>query len=141
MNLLLRQLGTGRGISARQAGEILPKAVAGDESMKIFRWAEVVGVVVPSTHIRSWSRHTLALAKRLQQSVFVKVEEHIMVVVELLPQQTGEELYLVVGKDRQRRLHGHRDRVGHRGRMKSAAHHGGTRNSSELEELTSGCVH
>ena len=100
MDFFLGRFVAGYRIGARKARKILSKAVAGNESVEIIWRAEVVGIVIPSAHVRAGSRHTHAMAKRFQQSVFVQVQVQVVIVVELLTKQTIEQLYLRVVEDR-----------------------------------------
>src|SRR2546423_12088608 len=62
---LLGRLGTGHGIRARQAGEVLTKAVSRDEAMEVVLVIEVICVIVPAAQVRSGSREPLPLTERL----------------------------------------------------------------------------
>src|SRR3954471_3968435 len=66
MYFLLRWLVTSDGIRPRQTGEVLPKTVARNECVKILRRAEIIGIVIPASHVGPWRSHALALAKRLE---------------------------------------------------------------------------
>src|SRR4051794_22250687 len=90
VNLLLSGLGSCNRIGASKPGKILPKAVPGNEGMKMLRRAKVVCIVIPAAHVRPRRRHSLALPKRLEERVFVEVQKQIMVMIELFAQQSFE---------------------------------------------------
>ena len=76
--------------------------MSGNEGVEIFRRRKVVGIVVPSTHVGAGSGHPLALAKRLQQRVFIQMQKEVVIMVKLLAQQSIKQLHLGVLKYRQR---------------------------------------
>src|SRR5438874_10897519 len=79
MHLLLSGLVSCHRISAREPRKILSKTVSGNEGMKMLRRAEVIRVVIPAAHVRSWRSHALALPKGLEQRVFIEVQKKIVV--------------------------------------------------------------
>ncbi len=66
-------LGACHRVCPGQSGEVLPEAVAGNESMKVLFGIEVVGIVVPSAHVRTGSRQSRTLAEGFQQGVLVQI--------------------------------------------------------------------
>ena len=94
VHLFLSGLRPRHRVGASQTRQILSKAVAGNEGMKIIHGAKVIGVVIPAAHVGSRSRHPFALPERLQQCIFVEVQEQIVIVVELTAEQTVKQLNL-----------------------------------------------
>src|ERR1700721_74768 len=63
------------GIRASQSGNVLTEGMSGNERVKIVLFIEVVAIVVPAAHVGAGSRHSLALAERLQKTIFVEMKE------------------------------------------------------------------
>jgi hypothetical protein len=76
---------------------------AGDERVKIILFVEVVGIVIPAAHVRAWSGHSLALSEGFEEAVFVKIEEQLMILVELGAEGPVEELHIGIAEDRELR--------------------------------------
>jgi hypothetical protein len=74
--------------------------VAGDEGMEIVSGVKVSPIVIPSAHVRSGSRHALALPEWLQQGIFIEIEKQIVIVIELRAKGAIEELHLRIFKQR-----------------------------------------
>ena len=64
-----------------------------DESMEIVFFIKVVPIVVPAAHVRARSWHSLALAERLEQAIFVEIEKQFVIATKVL--QTILENYLL----------------------------------------------
>src|SRR5580700_635428 len=103
VNFFLRGLRTGDGAGASETGEILAEGMAGNEGMKIILFVEVVGIVIPAAHVGAWSGHSLALSEGLEEAVFVKIEEQLMILVELGAEGPVEELHIGIAEDRELR--------------------------------------
>src|SRR6185369_15027925 len=88
MHFLLGGLRSGDRVCACQPRHVLSKAVPGNKGVKIFRRTEIVGIVIPSAHVRTWRRNPFALAKRLEQGIFVEMQEHIVIAIELLAERS-----------------------------------------------------
>src|SRR5215471_6272810 len=112
VNFLLSRFRTSDRVRARQPGQVLAEAVSGNEAVKIVFVVEVVGVVVPAAKVRPRSRHSLALAKRLEQPVLVQMEKNLVIVVKLDPERAFEQLYAGIRKDRKTRRNGRSRRPG-----------------------------
>ena len=99
MNLLLCRFVAGGCIITRQCGEVLAEAVAGSKAV-------VAGLVevaqrrptIPSAHIFSGSGKAGALAKWLEQAVFIEGAIEGVVGVELLTERALEQFDIAVGK-------------------------------------------
>src|SRR5882672_9088572 len=73
------------GVSPRQTGHILAETVARNKAMKTPAGRiKVVAVVIPAAEIRARSRHSPTLTERLEQPIFIQIQEDSVIVVELL---------------------------------------------------------
>ena len=74
--------------------------MAGDESVEIIFFVEVVGIVVPAAHIRTGSGEAFTLAKRLEHGVFVEFQKCFVIVDELFSEGAVQELHLRIAEQR-----------------------------------------
>src|SRR5581483_4038296 len=111
MHLFLCWLGSGNCVRSRQPGKVLAEAVPRNKAVEICIRVKVVRVVVPPAHIRTRSGQSLTLAERLEERVFIQVQEEIMISVELLAQRTLEQLDVRIVESRKSRLDRHGRRV------------------------------
>src|SRR5580700_4121042 len=101
LNFFLRGLRSGHGIGASQAGKVLAERMSGNEGMKIILLVKIVGIVVPASEIGAGSRHSLTLAERLEQPIFIEIEEHLVVLIKLSAEGTIEQLDFRVAENRE----------------------------------------
>ncbi len=94
MNLLLRRRVASYGISAREAGEILPEGVTGDVAGHVFGRIEVGRRGVPAAHVLARRGLAGELAEWFEETVVVEVQIEIVLVMELLEERAFKQLDL-----------------------------------------------
>jgi hypothetical protein len=112
--------------------------MAWNEPGKIVLGIEAFGKTVPSAQIGSGSRQPCLLPEGLQQTVFAKIQEQLMVLIELNTKGSIKKLDLGVAKDRQWGLALCRCFPSSPGRHGAGRNQARRRNACRLKKLPSG---
>ena len=79
----------------------MPKTVPWDKGVKIIAHQTEARAIVPTAHVFTWRRQTGNLPKDFEQAIIVEVKKAGMVLLELPPHGTIEQLHLGIGKSRE----------------------------------------